>query len=1009
MSRLNHGDILKFNIRWLILLLWVNHASVILSQSEIDSALANFDRGAYQQSLPFFETAYQILLHSEDYDSLTSITLKFVKAQSATGDFASSEMLIDRTLILLREGGAASINMVRLQNSKAFTIRALGRFKEAIDVLRKVLSSRSETLNEADGELGKTYEYLAICFMDISQRDSVPYYLHKAELVYKQAYSEEDERLGYFYNNAAILSANLGDNDKALEYYLKALNIFELTLDDSHPTLGIIYSNMGNIYSEMRDFERAIESTGKAREIAIKAHDIQNELFSTFNLSSYYVILGQYDQGLPLLKLAQEICRVNFGEEHIYYTSILDLLSEINIQLEEFAQAQANAVKSLQIKKSYYGIAHVEVAQSYFTTANAFQRDWKLDSAFYYAKEGLKLRIQLFGDDYPETANSYFQVGDILLLKENLSDAENNFNHALAIYRDYPYSNSWILDTYNGLGTIARKKSNFVLANHYFLEGIRSVLKDSSMINAYPRADQFDYAPNLILVLQGLIQSHMMRFASDKRRYQSDLDSAFNYGNVALDYLDAHENFEEKGSYIWSNYAEILYGFLVQVAYESYQLRGEMQYLNFAWDIVSRMKYSALRKNLESENAIRYAGLPDSILNKEELLKSEMAHLRGSSLESNENAKLELARLETEYQQLLSALSRDFPQYYQLKYGQHSTEISEIQKSISDSTQVIQYLLGEGFFYVMSITKDSSFFYERMSDSTSISAQIDLLIQSIKKGDCKTFQELSLQMSQLIFKPFIVAGKKDIIVIPHAQLYALNFEYLLLSDPGEKTCLFQELPYAIRQFNFRYVYLPEEILLRTPVSVNGHILAVAPGFDNEISGDVRSVAKDSIIKDRRFLTRLPWAVETAEALHHKLNADLFIHESATEHNIKKVLPNYGILHFGTHAEVDDEDPMLSRLVLTKSSDTIEDDFLFAYEIYSLDIHASLVSLTACETGIGKLQNGEGMLSMARAFRYAGCPSIAMSLWKIDDQSSAAIMQDFYNNLNHSLTKDRALR
>jgi len=102
--------------------------------------------------------------------------------------------------------------------------------------------------------------------------------------------------------------------------------------------------------------------------------------------------------------------------------------------------------------------------------------------------------------------------------------------------------------------------------------------------------------------------------------------------------------------------------------------------------------------------------------------------------------------------------------------------------------------------------------------------------------------------------------------------------------------------------------------------------------------------------------------------------------------------------------------MLSRLVLSHTGqDSKEDDFLFTYEIYGLDLHASLVSLTACETGLGRLQSGEGMLSMARAFRYAGCPSIAMSLWKIDDQSSAEIMQEFYLNLDQKLTKDRALR
>ena len=86
-----------------------------------------------------------------------------------------------------------------------------------------------------------------------------------------------------------------------------------------------------------------------------------------------------------------------------------------------------------------------------------------------------------------------------------------------------------------------------------------------------------------------------------------------------------------------------------------------------------------------------------------------------------------------------------------------------------------------------------------------------------------------------------------------------------------------------------------------------------------------------------------------------------------------------------------------------------DGFLHAYEIYNLPLQARLAVLSACETGVGELVKGEGVMSLARAFHYAGCPSVVTSLWKVDDEATAQLMQYFYENLANGKTKSTALR
>ena len=131
-------------------------------------------------------------------------------------------------------------------------------------------------------------------------------------------------------------------------------------------------------------------------------------------------------------------------------------------------------------------------------------------------------------------------------------------------------------------------------------------------------------------------------------------------------------------------------------------------------------------------------------------------------------------------------------------------------------------------------------------------------------------------------------------------------------------------------------------------------------------------------------------------------------KNATESNMK-LLNSTGILHLAMHALVDDQDPMRSRLLFSNQIDSIEDGNLYASEIYNLKLNSNLTVLSACNTGFGKIQRGEGIMNLSRAFQYAGSPNIVMSLWQATDGSTNQIMQNFFLNLKQGLSKDRALR
>ena len=130
-----------------------------------------------------------------------------------------------------------------------------------------------------------------------------------------------------------------------------------------------------------------------------------------------------------------------------------------------------------------------------------------------------------------------------------------------------------------------------------------------------------------------------------------------------------------------------------------------------------------------------------------------------------------------------------------------------------------------------------------------------------------------------------------------------------------------------------------------------------------------------------------------------MEADLYMENNAHESMIKsKELDQYGYIHFATHGVVDAENPELSKLSFFGSEDENEDGNLYTGEIYNLHLSAKLVTLSACETGLGMISKGEGIIGLSRAFAYAGASNIMVTLWSVYDESTSKLMIDFYRNL-----------
>ena len=173
-----------------------------------------------------------------------------------------------------------------------------------------------------------------------------------------------------------------------------------------------------------------------------------------------------------------------------------------------------------------------------------------------------------------------------------------------------------------------------------------------------------------------------------------------------------------------------------------------------------------------------------------------------------------------------------------------------------------------------------------------------------------------------------------------------------------------------------------------------------PDNDSTISQLKRAVE----INDKTY-SELPETKREVEGIldlfrKKKLPGLDFISENAKEEIVKsEMMKNYSFLHIATHGFMNEEKPKLSGIIFTnKNNSPGEDGILYSDEIYNLNLNADLVVLSACESGLGKIVKGEGIVGLTRGFIYSGARNIVVSLWQVADKSTSELMIEFYRNI-----------
>ena len=446
-------------------------------------------------------------------------------------------------------------------------------------------------------------------------------------------------------------------------------------------------------------------------------------------------------------------------------------------------------------------------------------------------------------------------------------------------------------------------------------------------------------------------------------------------------------------------------------------------------------KSSQLLETLNRNLALQQSNIPDSLTIQLSSLKQQSSYLNTQinrldnkeELSESDSTRLSdfrsvLLDNKVTLNDLMLYLENTFPKYYEINYNPPIATIEDVQNKLGDNEALIEYFVGNDHTYAFTISRDTATVHQlaKVSDSTINRFREVVIPKGLNQNMDVTYRQFIEQShqlyQQLLAKPLQVLGDgssliNKLYIIPDKSLNYLAFD-LLLSEGIEKDRFVEygKLPYLIKNYKVSYDYsasiLFKEDSLRTDLPFNGKVLAFAPSYE-KLLADTSKL--NELGQFRNSLSPLKYNTSEVEGISGYFDTEVYEGNNATEKKFMESFQGNDIIHLAMHGLVDSKDSEKSRLVFTPADDSVHDNYLHNFELYNLSIDAKMAVLSACNTGYGKLEEGEGVMSLARAFTYAGSESVVMSQWPADDEASSVIMQSFYKYLSDGKRKDDALR
>jgi CHAT domain-containing protein/Flp pilus assembly protein TadD len=1035
--------------------------------SSIDVALAEagqlnqqvlqmLQKGKYQEGISVAERAlkirkhYLVAHHPEIADSLHNLAALYERQ----GQYKEAEAFALQSLEIFRSiYGDSHPSVATSLNNLATLYENQGRYKEAESLNLQILRLRESLL-------GGRHPYVATSLNNLAGLYQKQGRYEEAETLYTKVLGLRKLLLGDRHSDVAASLSNLaliyhrqGHYEKAQPLYLQALELYK-SYGDRHPDVTTSLNNLAELYRNQGQYE-------KAEPLLLQALELRKSLLgdrhpdvtvSLNNLALLYYSQGRYEKAEPLYLEVLELRKSLLGNRHPYVASSLNNLAELYHNQGHFDKAELLFFQALELNKSIHGNRHPDVATNLNNLAGLYETQGQYGKAKTIYTEVLELRKSLLGDRHPDVAISLNNLAFIYYQLGQYDKVEPLYIQALELNKSiYGNRHPDVATNLNNLAGLYEIQGDYEKAEH--------LLSQALELNKTIYGDQHPHIASTLNNL-ALINQSLGRYDKAERLLSQALELnktiygaqhpeiAINFNNLAFTYLEqgfygkAIKSLEQGLAVEETNlainlevgaegqkrdyFAKIKNHTDATVSLHLQHNTNNPQVAKLAFTTILRRKGRILNTLTDSLQRLRQNLTPDdqAILNQLITINTQIANLNHNLTQQSPNEyRTKIANLEQEATRYSADLSRRSAAFRSAIQPVTLTTIQSALPSDSILLELVKYhpfnpktkyndRFGSPRYAAYILNSSSLPKGIDLGPAQAIDEALATLRNDLRDKDTPIPQlkQSARALDKLLMQPIrqYLGATRNLLLSPDSSLNLLPFE-TLVDEQGR---------YLLETYNITYLTSGSDLLrLQNPKPNNNAALILADPYFGKPATPISQPTRNVDLTKQSF-PPLNGTRDEAIAIAPLFNMQSLLGSDATETAIKQT-KSPKILHIATHGfflptpEATNINPLLnSGLVFAgvqvgKSGS--DDGILTALEVSNLNLSATkLVTLSACDTGLGTISNGEGIYGLRRALTIAGAESQVISLWKVADDATKGFMINYYIRLNKDEGRSAAL-
>ncbi|GAB4415261.1 MAG: CHAT domain-containing protein [Bacteroidia bacterium] len=891
-------------------------------------------------------------------------------------DYDGGLRYLDSALSLARTRDLMTLPILgRVYYMQAYAYDDLGQYARAIEVSRLALHQARRYAPQDSVQQGAILNVTGVLWTHLGRFDSARTYLEQALDLRRQIGVEA--QIGETLVNLGNIWIDTGVWDQARSYYQQAYDLFARSQGKDHPYTLTALENIALSYYY----------DGEPREALVLYEQVLHQFWDLYgpdhpklgsvyqNMGTAHYSLRDYDAAARYYNLALKLVEEYLGPVHPTAAELHSNLASIESRRGHTDAAVQRHRLALQIARQLYGDESLMLAEFMGNFAETYQRMGDDEQALYYARQALRVGLAAPGGEYSYQSVNYQDIAALHLRMGQPDSARYYAQQAIGVH-------------WPGYGIDLRTPAPPLFSLHQPSTFFYAVAQMGEILT------QPSYLDDDATTAQGL--AHL---------------------RLAIDLLDSLR-ITTLSTDTWlalSEETRAIYDRCVSVAWQRYQRTGQPADRELAWYAAEKSSAALLFFALQDTHAKHIAGIPPDLLAYERSLDQRMIQLRRQIDEElaqdGDTSRLatwraSLFALFQAKDSLVRGYRRHYPGYYGLRYDAAVPTLRQVQRGLPPGTGMIRYHMGDGQLWCWYLRADTVVWQVVPWQATEDSLLQSLLDQLSDPGSpdleelFRRFGREAHALYRILMPPLPGSLPARLVVIPDDKLSYLPFELLLAEPLSPQASLnYAALSYLSTAATISYDYAARLWMLPHPDHRGQGYGGFAPVYP-DIAGERYADARRYFAEWDRAFRPLAHNQDEVATVAQRLGGRAYLGLDATIDAFRTEAPAFDVLHLAMHAFTSDEKPLYSGLVFTPQARTdspFTQPFLHAYELLGIQLRARLAILSACNTGTGRQVDGEGVMGLHWAFRYAGCPATMPTLWSVDDAAMRELMTSFFEH------------